>query len=59
MSFDGAFWSGEDKQLLRALEHLTPRDQLSPSVGRPDIWVTDRVIERLARSVYDLPADGR
>lgn len=49
MSFDGAHWSGEDEQLVRGLELLTPRDQYSPACGRPDpdLWFTDQVIAKL------------
>jgi hypothetical protein len=47
VTFDGSYWSGADERLVRALELLTPRDQLSPSVGRPDLFVANYVLPRL------------
>jgi hypothetical protein len=46
-TFDGARWSGADERLVAFLELLTPRDQLSPSVGRPDVFVANYVVPRL------------
>jgi hypothetical protein len=44
-TFDGARWSGQDGRLVRALELLTP--EISPSVGRPDVYVANAVLARL------------
>jgi len=47
VTFDGSQWSGPDERLVRALELLTPRDQLSPAVGRPDVFVAYAVLAKL------------
>jgi hypothetical protein len=47
VTFDGSQWSGPDERLVRALELLTPRDQLSPSVGRPDLFVAKYMLPKL------------
>jgi hypothetical protein len=47
VTFDGAIWQGRNPRLVRALELLTPRDQISPSLGRPDVYVANYVLARL------------
>jgi hypothetical protein len=46
VTFDGARWSGPDERLVRYLELLTPRN-LSPSVGRPDVYVANYVLAQI------------
>lgn len=46
-TFDGVQWRSADSRLEHFLELLTPRDQISPSVGRPDVFVANAVLPKL------------
>lgn len=46
-TFDNGRWSSADPRLEAFLNSTIPTDEISPSVGRPDLFVARNAVRRL------------